>query len=71
MAYRPPNSRKSNFATEPDALHTFDRVVTPMFMLRLLADLRAVGSLTPGQVRVMEKAILTCVSADGAWKVIE
>lgn len=58
-------------ARETDAQHLFAQIITPRFLLALVADLRSAGQLTPAQVRVIERAMLACVDRQGQWKAIE
>jgi hypothetical protein len=51
-----------------DAAHVFREVVTPEFVIRMLNDLQVVGSLSLGQVRMIETSVLQVVTATGAWK---
>jgi hypothetical protein len=57
-------------ARESDAQYVFDAVLSPRFVMDLLADLALEGRLTPRQRRLIEACVLQAVDAGGAWKPI-
>lgn len=45
----------------------FAKVLTPTFIVDMLADLGAMGLLTLGDIHRIEDCILRCVDAQGHW----
>jgi hypothetical protein len=55
---------------ETDTAHTFAKILTPQFVMSMVADLYAARELSGDERTSIEEAVLSCVSAEGAWKAV-